>query len=64
MSPAATSEEKEKKYISPPEVTLWLKGIMMDPEATTLISFLRKRRYEAVFPGVFTLALYSRLRFS
>lgn len=48
--------------ISPPEVTLWLKGIMMDSEATKLISFLRKRRYEAVFPGVFTPALYSRLR--
>jgi len=39
----------------------WIRGIIRNPEAAPLVHFLRKRRYEAIFPGLFAPALYYRL---
>lgn len=39
----------------------WIRGIIRNPKATPLVHFLRKRRYEAIFPGLFAPALYYRL---
>src|SRR5437667_11041822 len=50
-----------KMLFPPPEVTAWLKGIIMNTELAKLVHFLQNREYEAVFPGMFAPGLHCRL---
>ena len=51
----------DKSLFPTPEVTMWLKGIVIDSKTAELIYRLRNRHYTAVFPGMFTPGLYVRL---
>lgn len=51
----------DKTLFPSPEVTMWLKGIILDRKTAELIRFLGKRRYAAIFPGMFAPGLYLRL---
>ena len=46
---------------SPSEMTMWLNGITLDPNTASLVHFLRKRHYEAVFAFMFAPGFYLRL---
>lgn len=52
----------DKSLFPSPEVTMWLKGIILDRGTAELIRFLRKRGYIGIFPGMFAPGLYFRLR--
>ncbi len=53
--------QTEKVFFPGSRVTQWLRGIFLDAEATSLIHFLRCRRYEAIFPSIIAPGLYWRL---
>ncbi len=53
--------QTDKNFSSGPRVTEWLRGIILDAEATQIIHFLQSRRYEAVLPAIVAPGLYLRL---
>ncbi len=52
----------DKSLFHSPEVTMWLKDIILDSRTAELIRFLRKRGYAGIFPGMFVPGFYFRLR--
>lgn len=52
----------DKSLFPSPEVTMWLKGIILDSRTAGLMRFLRERGYAGIFPGMFAPGLYFRLR--
>jgi ADP-heptose:LPS heptosyltransferase len=53
--------QAQRVLFPPPEIATWLKGVVMDAQATQLVRFLRGRRYQAIFPGMFAPVFFYRL---
>lgn len=50
-----------KVFFPGTHMTQWLRGITLDAEGTRVISLLRQRHYEAIFPSIVAPGLYFRL---
>ncbi len=53
--------QTDKKFSIGPHITEWLRGIILDAEATQVMHLLRSRHYEAVLPAIVAPGLYLRL---
>ncbi len=51
----------QRALFPPPEIATWLKGVVMDAQTAQLVHFLRDRRYEAIFPGMFAPVFFYKL---
>ena len=53
--------ETSKVFFPGTQISQWLRGILLDPEAARVVHFLRQRRYKAIFPSIVAPGLYFRL---
>jgi len=53
--------QTEKQFSIGPQITEWLRGIVLDAEASQVIDFLRNRNYEAILPAIVAPGFYLRL---
>jgi Glycosyltransferase family 9 (heptosyltransferase) len=53
--------QTEKLFSIGPQITEWLRGIVLDAEASQVIDFLRNRHYEAILPAIVAPGIYFRL---
>lgn len=53
--------QAQRMLFPPPEIATWLKGITLNAQTAQLVRFLRNRRYEAIFPGMFAPVFFYRL---
>jgi ADP-heptose:LPS heptosyltransferase len=53
--------QTDKQFSIGPQITEWLRGIVLNAEASQVIDFLRNRHYEAILPAIVAPGIYLRL---